>query len=65
MRHPLERPISMEEEGLEICGQDFAGVESLNYVVNKALFVSTGYQGPGKFGLGCSPVQTYRVGKRK
>lgn len=30
IRHPLERPRNMEEDGLEICGQDFTGVESWN-----------------------------------
>ena len=29
----LERSRSVEEEGLEICGQNFAGVESLKYTV--------------------------------
>ena len=29
----LERSRSVEEEGLEICGQNFAGMESLKYTV--------------------------------
>lgn len=30
---PPQRSRSVEEEGLEICGQNFAGVESLKYTV--------------------------------
>ena len=52
----------MEEDGLQSCGQDFAGLE--NYVVNVALFVPTDGEGPGKFGLYCLLAQRCGVGKR-